>query len=264
MEHGDTSTSRVYVFLAGHGIRAKTVDRSEETCFIAGDFRPIKSNLAAGLVPCDSFRRALLNDRFHEAILFTDCCRTQTARSALMAQPVSDYSGQPIAPHSIAYAAQDDMLAHETAQPPFRGAFSSALMRGLRTHRTGASSDLYAATLKQYVLDNIKDFTDTGQKPNMWFHPDGDGPLIVRGAPAVGGPIPTVRLIDVSALPNGTQLILNGGGNTPLPGIPPFVVAGPTIETPPLAPGLYSIDVNDGSGRYTMFKHPSAEPVDVG
>lgn len=264
MEDGNAETRRVFVFLAGHGIRAKTVDRSEETCFLAGDFRPINNgNLAAGLVPCDSFRRALLNDRFNEAILFTDCCRKQTARSTLMAQPVSDYSGQPTESHSIAYAAQDDMLAHETAQQPVRGAFSSVLMRGLRTHRTGALSELYAAPLKQYVLDNIKDFTDSGQKPNMWFQPDGDGPLIVQGHVA-GAAMPTGRVINVYALPNGTQLILKGGGNMPLLGIPLLVVAGPTIETPPLAPGLYSIEVADGSGRYAMFKHPSAEPVYVG
>ncbi|MGQ0582098.1 MAG: caspase family protein [Reyranella sp.] len=265
MEDGDTETRRVYVFLAGHGIRAKTFDRSEETCFLAGDFRPINSNLAAGLIPCDSFRRALLHNRFNEAILFTDCCRKQTARSALRATPVSDYSDQqPTSPHSIAYAAQDDMPAYETLQPPVRGAFSSALMRGLRNHRIGALSDLYAAPLKQYVLENIKHFTDTDQKPNMWFHPDGDGPLIVRGPPAVAGPISTVRIIDVSALPNGTQLILNDGSDMPIPGIPPLVVVGPTIETPPLARGLYSIQVDDGSGRYTIFRHPSAEPVHVG
>lgn len=264
LEDDDEETRRVYVFLAGHGIRAKTVDRSEETCFLAGDFRPLNSNLAAGLVPCDSFRRALLNDRFNEAILFTDCCRKQTARSALMAQPVSDYSGQPTEAHSIAYAAQDDMLAHETVGPPVRGAFSSALMRGLRTHRTGAASYLYAAPLKQYVLDNIKDFTDSGQKPNMWFHPDGDGPLIVQGPPAIAGAPTEGRLIDVSALPAGTQLILNGGDNTPLPGFAPLVVTGPSLLLPPLPRGLYLIQIADGSGRTKMFQEPSVEDVHVG
>lgn len=264
LDRADKETRRVYVFLAGHGIRAKTVDRSEETCFLAGDFRPAAGNLVAGLVPCDSFRRALLNDRFSEAILFTDCCRKQTARSSLVAQVVSDYSGQPTEPHSIAYAAQDDDLAHETTTTPVRGAFSSALMRGLRTHRASAANELYAAPLKQYVLDNIKDFTDSGQTPTMWFHPDGNGPLIVVGVPAITGLALTSRTIDVSALPHGTQLTLNGGGNTALAGVPPFLVAGPTIETPPLSPGLYSIDINDSSGRYAIFKHPSAEAVRVG
>ena len=264
LEDGDTETRRVYVFLAGHGIRAKTVDRSEETCFLAGDFRPLNTNLAGGLVPCDSFRRALLNSRFDEAILFTDCCRSQTARTALMAQPVSDYSGQPTGPCSIAFAAQDNMLAYETANPPVRGAFSSALMRGLRTHRIGAVGDLHAAPLKQYVVDNIKDFTANGQVPNVWFQPDPDGPLIVSGYPTGVAPLPAGPLVDVSALGNGTQLILKGGDDKPLPGIAPFLVAGPILQMPRLAPGLYLIEIDDGSGRYAMFKHPSLEQVHVG
>ncbi|SMF70889.1 hypothetical protein SAMN02982917_3954 [Azospirillum oryzae] len=264
LEDGDTETRRVYVFLAGHGIRAKTVDRNEETCFLAGDFRPLNSSLAAGLVPCDSFRRALLSGRFDEAILFTDCCRSQTARSTLVAQQVSDYSGQPTEPCSIAFAAQDSMLAYETTNPPVRGAFSSALMRGLRTHRIGAVAALHAAPLRQYVIDNIKDFTTSGQVPNMWFQPDPDGPLIVSGFPAAAAPPPIGPLIDVSALVAGTQLILNGGDNKPLPGMAPFVVAGPTLQMPPLAPGLYLIEIADGTGRYSMFKHPSVEPVHVG
>lgn len=264
VENPDNETWRVYVFLAGHGMRVKTFDRNEETCFLAGDFRAISGNLVAGLVPCDSFRRALLNKRFNEAILFTDCCRNHTARSSLIAQPVSDYSGQPTEPHSIAYAAQEDSLAHETTTAPIRGAFSSTLMRGLRTHRIGAASELYAAPLKQYVLDNIKDFTASGQKPTMWFQPDGDGPLIVSGVPMGPGPLLTTRTIDVSALPAGTQLTLFGGDNTPLAGVKPFVVAGPTLETPPLVAGLYSIAVNDGSGRFAMFRHPNLETVRVG
>lgn len=265
MEDNDDEPRRVYVFLAGHGIRAMTFNRTEETCFVAGDFRPLKKgDLAAGLVPCDSLKRALLYKRFNEAILFTDCCRAQTARLTLTAQPVSDYAGDPIEPHSIAYAAQVGSLAHETTTAPVRGAFSSTLMRGLRSYRTGASSDLYAGSLKQYLLDNIKHFTDTGQKPSMSFLPDGDGPLIVRGAPTHGDPLPVGRIIDVSRLPHGTQLVLHGGDNAPVPGIPPLVVTGPTIETPPLAPGLYSIEVADGSGRYAVFKHPGTEHVHVG
>ena len=264
MEDSDTETRRVYVFLAGHGIRARTFDRNEETCFLAGDFRPLNSDLVAGLLPCDSFRRALLNDRFDEAILFFDCCRSQTARLTLRAQQVSDFGGQPTAPCSIAFAAQDNMLAYETTNQPVRGAFSSALLRGLRTHRIGAAGELHAAPLKQYVIDNIKDFTSNDQVPNMSFQPDPDGPLIVSGLPAVAAPFPAGPLIDVSALDNGTHLVINGGDNKPLPGVAPLVVAGPTLQIPPLAPGLYLIEVADGSRRYAMFKHPTLERVHVG
>jgi hypothetical protein len=263
-EDGDTETRRVYVFLAGHGIRAKTGDRTDETCYLAGDFRPLNSNLAGGLVPCDSFRRALLNGRFDEAIVFTDCCRSQTARLTLQAQQVSDYSGLPTEPFSLAFAAQDNMLAYETATQPVRGAFSSALMRGLRTHRAGAAGELHAAPLRQYVIDNIKDFTASGQVPNMSFQPDPDGPLIVAGGLDPAALPPPGRTVDVTALTAGTQLILKGGDNQPIVGTPQLVVAGPTIELPALPPGLYLLEVADGSGRYAVFKHPSMEAVRVG
>lgn len=263
-EDGDTETRRVYVFLAGHGIRAKTDDRTDETCYLAGDFRPLNSNLAAGLVPCDSFRRALLNGRFDEAIVFTDCCRSQTARLTLQAQQVSDYSGVPTEPYSLAFAAQDNMPAYETTDAPIRGAFSSALMRGLRTHRIGAAAELHAAPLRQYVLDNIKDFTASGQTPNILFAPDPNGPLIVTGGFATLAEPPPGRKIDVSALPIGTRLVLNGGDNKPVAGKGPFVVAGETLDLPSLEPGLYLIETDDGSGRNAMFRHPSLEPVHVG
>lgn len=262
MENDDYETRRVYVFLAGHGIRARTVYRGEETCFLAEDYRLSSGNLVAGLVPCDSLRRALLTDRFDEAILFTDCCRATTSRTGLIAQPVSDLSETPIAPHTIAYAAQDNMLAHETLPPNARGAFSSALMQGLRTHRIGAGNILYAAPLKQYVLDNISNFTKSGQTPSMSFHPDDEfGPLIVQGPPAAGGG--ARRVIDVSALPAGTQLVLHGGNNAPLPGFAPLVVAGPTMQLPSLSRGLYLLRVNDGSGRLTMFQEPGVGVIYV-
>lgn len=263
LENDDQETRRVYVFLAGHGIRALTFGRGQETCFLADDYRVLNGNLVGGLIPCESFRKALIQDRFDEAILFTDCCRSQTTRTGLIAQPVSDYDGDPIAPHSIAYAAQDNMLAHETTPPNVRGAFSSALMRGLRTHRTGANSTLHAAPLKQYVLDNIRDFTNSGQTPSMSFHPnDQDGPLIVQGPPAAGAAVG--RVLDVSALPAGTQLVLHGGDNKPLPGFAPFVVAGQTLQLPPLSRGLYLIQINDGTGRTTIFQEPSGGVIHVG
>ncbi|ATL98526.1 peptidase C14 caspase catalytic subunit p20 [Aeromonas sp. CA23] len=263
LDDGDTEIRRIYVFLAGHGIRAQTFDRNEETCFLAGDFRPLSSNLAAGLVPCESFRKALLHNRFDEAILFTDCCRSETARLTLKAQPVSDYSGDPIATWGMAFAAQDGEPAYETQTPPVRGAFSSALMHGLRTYRPGPGGELHAALLRDFVVTNIKSYTNSGQVPNLLYRPDPDGPLIVTGSQAGGRNHPNGPLVDVSALANGTKLILNGGDNKPVPGMAPFTVTGPTLQLPPLAVGLYLIEIADGSGRYTMFVQPTPENVRV-
>jgi hypothetical protein len=263
LEEGDIETRRIYVFLAGHGIRAQTFERNEETCFLAGDFRPLPSNLAAGLVPCESFRKALLYNRFDEAILFTDCCRSETARLTLKAQPVSDYGGDPIATWGMAFAAQDGEPAYETLTPPVRGAFSSALMHGLRTHRPGPGGQLHAAPLRDFVISNIRSYTNSGQVPNLLYRPDPDGPLIVTGNPAAVMAHPDGPLIDVSALANGTVLILNGGDNKPVPGVAPFTVTGLTLQLPPLAVGLYLIEIADGSGRHTIFVQPSQEIVRV-
>lgn len=259
LEDGDTETRRIYVFLAGHGIRALTFDCNEQTCFLAGDFRPISSNLAAGLVPCESFRKALLDDRFNEAILFTDCCRSQTALLTLKAQPVSDYSSDQIAPWGMAFAAQDGQPAYETQTPPIRGAFSSALMHGLRTHRPGPDGALHAASLRDFVISNIKGYTTSNQVPNLLYRPDPDGPLIVTGNLIH----PDGPLVDVSALKDGTKLVLNGGDNKPIPGIAPFTVRGAKLQLPPLAAGLYLIEIADGSGRHKMFVQPTRENVCV-
>jgi Caspase domain len=262
-EDGDAEIRRVYVFLAGHGVRAKNIERNEETCFLAGDYRPISGNMARGLVPCESLRKALLNNRFDEAILFTDCCRSQTARLTLIAQPVSDYAGDPIADWGIAFAAQDGQPAYETQTAPVRGAFSSALMEGLRTHRTGPANELHAEPLRDYVLANIGTFTTSGQVPNLTFRPDPVGPLIVSGQVAGAAPVPDGPLLDVSALPAGTGLVLNGGDDKPIAGVGPFLVAGLTLQLPPLPASLYLIQVTDGSGRFKMFRQPATETVCV-
>jgi hypothetical protein len=68
--------------------------------------------------------------------------------------------------------------------------------------------------LKQFVIHNIKDFTTSGQVPNMWFQPDPDGPLSVSGFPVAAPPVPAGPLIDVSALAAGTQLILTMAATT--------------------------------------------------
>lgn len=259
----DDAKRRVFVFLAGHGIRARTFDRNEETCFLAGDFAPPRGNLTPGLIPCDSFRRALLHKRFDEAIIFTDCCRSTTARSSLTAQQVSDFDGEPILPWSIAFAAQDGEPAYETVTAPIRGAFSSALMRGLRTHRPGPVGELRAVPLREFVQISIEQFTNSGQTPNLLCRPDPHGPLIVPGHAPNGGAISIGPVLDVSSLAVGTVLILKGGNLQPVPGVAPLTVAEPRLALPPLQVGLYSVEIADGSGRYKIFIQPSQGAVRV-
>jgi hypothetical protein len=267
-EEGDTETRRVYVFFAGHGLRAKEFgDLTEQTCFVAGDFRPIESNVAQGLVGCESLRKALLNDRFNEALLFLDCCRLETSRLAMSVQVLSDYVSDPATiPWGVGNAAQDGYVAYETVSAPVRGVFSKTLMAGLRTCRDGATNALHVKQLEDFVLANIASNTDTGQQPSFRYNPNPPGPVIVTGgaAPAPAQPIlhpgPPVNL---AALPAGTQVILIGADDAPVPGVGPLTAGPAPVPLPPLPAGLYSLQVVGSPGRETLFRQPRTEPVDV-
>ncbi|EZP33662.1 caspase family protein [Pseudomonas sp. RIT288] len=256
----DEEVRRVYVFLAGHGIRARIYGRGQdETCFMAGDFHPKSSELAAGLVPCESFRKALLHERFNEALLFADCCRSEASRLMTQVQPVSDFDGDPIAPWGMAFAAQEGQPAYETCTEPYRGVFTKALMDGLRTHRPGSAGELYAAPLRDFIHSNIKSYTVNDQLPQLSYRPDPHGPLIVTGPAG----LPNGPELNVSTLANGTRLILKGGDNKPVADMPAFVVTGPTLSLPPLPESLYVIEIDDGSGRHRMFVQPTREKIHV-
>ncbi len=261
-EEDDLDTRRVFVFLAGHGIRAKTVADQEETCFVAGDFGVLAGNLASGLLPCDTFRRALLNGRFDEAVVFTDCCRTKVVKTSLVAQSVSDAAGTPLSPWAMGFAANDDKAAYETTSTPVRGAFSSALMQGLRGHRIGEPGELRARHLNEFVQGRISSFTQHEQMPSVLFDPKPDGPVIATGQPT-GTEQQSGPKVDVSQLPHGTKLVLHKGDDLPLPGVGPLVVSGPSLQLPPLARGLYLLIVDDGSGRQVQFRYPNLEPIRV-
>lgn len=268
LENGDDETRRVYVFLAGHGLRARVFGQlAEETCFLAQDFRPNTSNLVPGLIACESLRRSLLNNRFDEAILFLDCCRLQTSRLSLTAQPVCDFNSEPMQPFGLAFAAQDGLPAYETTTAPVRGAFSKTLLEGLRNCREGPASELHTERLRRYVIDNIGANTAMVQVPNFTFKPDPSGPLLVAGPPLVAGggvPLSVGPLVNLAALPVGTQVVLKGGDNLPVPGVAPLVAGPVLVPLPELADGLYSLEVVGDPARYAMFRQPRQEPIDVG
>lgn len=258
---------RAYVFLAGHGLRAKVNGTlTEETCYIAKDFRVDPGgNMAPGLVPCESLRRSLLANRFHEAILFLDCCRLKFSRLSMTAQPLPDVAGEPLEAYGLAFAAQDGGAAYETTSQPVRGAFSKTLVEGLRNCRDGAASELHVERLRRYVLANIGANAPAAQVPNVTFKPDPHGPLIVTGPPAslpAGAATAPGPVINLGNLPAGTEVILLDGHNDPVPGVGPLIAGSAPITLPPLADGLYQLIVS-GTDRYKLFKHPSRTPIDV-
>ncbi len=260
---------RAYVFLAGHGLRAIPYGAlTEETCFLAADFRPMSSNLAAGLVACESLRWSLLNRRFDDAIFFLDCCRLKTSKLTMKAVPLADQAGDKVLPFAMAFAAQDNEPAFETTTEPIRGAFSATLMAGLRSCREGDEPALTTARLREYVITNISTHTTTGQRPNVFFRPDDDhGPVIVKGgiapAPAAAAQLQPGPLAILDALLAGTQVVLKDGQGNPVAGFPLLEAGHGPIALPPLPDGLYSLEVVDDRSRFEMFRHPGKEVVRV-
>lgn len=256
---------RIYVFLAGHGVRAPEVnDNSIQTCFIAGNFQPRSSRYAHGLIGCESFRKSLLNRRFDEVMMFLDCCRVDGILLAGSALPICDQSNyRGHGAWSTGYASRDNTLAYETEEPPIRGAFSKTLLDGLRMHRDSMTSSLNAEQLGRYVVDNIRRHTSREQFPQFVYVPTDSPLVIVEGAVEPVRPFwpgPKVHLDD---LPLGTRVLLKGGPIGFVDGIAPLVAGGEPVDLPPLPDGYYGLEVEDDPDRGAMFKQPRDRVVYV-
>lgn len=260
---GDAGPHRVYVFLAGHGLRTMEVGGNLfQTCFVAHNFRPAASNSADGLVPCTSFRRSLRNERFDEVLLFLDCCRNEFPITSLRALPLCDLANDRDRPQwSVGHATKDSGLAHETTTPPYRGAFTKTLVTGLRTCRDERTGLLTVDRLDLYVRENIQHDTASGQVPYFDFAPP-DAPLVLAtGMPAI--PKQPGPLVDLAALPTGSLVILKDGANRIVPDVDPLVADADAVQLPPLSDGLYSLEPADQPDRATLFKQPRDRHVIV-
>lgn len=249
---------RIYVFLAGHGVRAPEVnDNNIQTCFIAGNFQPHSSRSAHGLIGCESFRKSLLNRRFDEVMMFLDCCRVDGILLASSALPLCDQSNyRGLGSWSTGYASRDNTLAYETEDPPIRGAFSKTLLDGLRTHRDSNTSSLNAEQLARYVVDNIRRHTTRQQFPQFVYIPT-DAPLvIVEGAVDPVWSFHPGPKIHLDELLPGTRVLLEGGPAGFVHGIVPLIAGSDPVELPPLPDGYYALVVEEDPDRRAMFKQP--------
>ena len=78
-------------------------------------------------------------------------------------------------------------------------------------------------------------------------------------APSLG---PRVNVTNAAALPPGTQVILKDGMNTTVP-IPALLAANTPLQLPPLPAGLYSVELAGAPDRFSIFRHPGTEMIDV-
>lgn len=265
-ENGDQARRRIYVFLAGHGLRAAEVgDSNIQTCFVARNFRPRSSHTADGLIGCESFRKSLLNNRFDEVVMFLDCCRVDGTLLARSAIPICDrrnYRGDGI--WSTGYASRDNTLAFETEHPPVRGVFSKTLLEGLRGHRDGSTNSLNAEQLNRYVLDNICFHTHRQQFPQFFYMPTDNPLVLVNGVATVAPKFAPGPAVHLDRLPPGTRVFLRDGRSAFVPGIGPLVAGNGPIQLPPLPDGLYSLEVVDNTDLHATFRQPRDKVVYVG
>jgi len=231
---------------------------------VAGDFHSNSGNTAYGLVPCESLRRALLASGFGEVFMFLDCCRVRDPILSIPAAGVCAVIDEPpLAPWGVGNAAEDGKEAFEIPGPPARGAFSVALLEGLRTHRDPASNALSIGLLKEYVSGRIQT-RSRGQSPAFLYNPAAEpGPVIVTGGVAAPPPRPDL-VLDLSALPAGLHLRLLGDGLQVVPDHDDFLSGPDPFVIPGLPPGLYQVERHDGLAEYDPFKHPRGEARRVG
>ena len=258
--------NRIYVFLAGHGLRTTEVNGNfVQTCFIGGDFRPVDSMHADGLIPCTSFRRSLRNDRFDEVLLFVDCCRNKFVLSSLQALPICDLSNdQELLEWSIAHAATDQEIAYETPKPPHRGAFSQTLLRGLRTHRDPRTNSLTVEQLKSFVIEHIGEISQQPQTPDFDYKPPNRPLVLVTGAAPAVPALASGPLVHSKKLPLGTPIVLKDGTLRPVAGIAPLLAGPKPARLPALPDGLYSLEPQGVAVPAVLFEHPKQGEVDVG
>jgi hypothetical protein len=259
---GDTEVRRCYVFFAGHGVQSNVTGSAADTqtCFLLGDFRPLAQTVM-GLIPCEDFKRALLNSGFDEVFMFLDCCRISLTKLNMPA-PVIGSANTRVLPSptwGVGSAAQKDKPAFETVGPPVRGAFSQTLLQGLRSVRDPQTQELSLESLKLFVRDNLPAAcAPNEQRASFTGNPDEPLPSVVTGPP-----IPTPEFVadirvDFGTLPAGTPVQLVDDKGAPV-GAP--LIAGPGGATiPAVAGGFYSLDV--AVPRISKaFRHPGPAGV---
>jgi Caspase domain len=262
---GKGGSHRIYVFLAGHGVHTNEVSSLDgQTCFLAGDFHSISGNVAHGLVPCDSFRRSLLAGGFGEVFMFLDCCRVQ---DPVITMPAAVICAGPLgpakSPWGVGNAAEAGKEALEVPGPPARGAFTAALVQGLRAHRDPGTNALPIASLEAFVTERIETRAN-GQSPAFEYNPrTKPGPVLraaFHPAPAAN---PTL-VLDLSSLPPGIRLRLLGGGLVPVAGFEDFVAGSAPVDVLNMPPGFYQVERLDGGAEIPPFRHPKPGPIRVG
>lgn len=155
---GAWADTRLYVFLAGHGIAP-----------FGGDAALLMANAAIDLLGNHIAVRPYLSwyesaSPFHEIVFFADCCRTRFGGVTAFGPPFTDTTEAPDKVEAfVGYASALGDPAyeqHEVDPDQSRGHFTTALLEGLRgagggtvTSAGQVTSDSLADYVRRHVLD---------------------------------------------------------------------------------------------------------------
>ena len=215
-----------------------------------------------GLIACEDLMRALLGCGFDEVFLFLDCCRLKLNTVNMPPPTISSANSfQPPAPVcGVCSAAQMNKAAFETATSPIRGAFSKALLQGLRTVR-GPAQALTIEKLGKYVRGAIKFYTNEEQKPSFRPRPDDLSLALLRGppipvdmwGPPLVGQIFANIVIDFGDLPSEAVARLVDHNGDALGA--PFLVESRRLSLAAPIGRFYALDISEPR-RSEAFEHP--------
>jgi len=268
---GTWKESRLYLFVAGHGIAPKARDAA--LLAANADKRHINEHISAESL-LEYFSRV---QHFRELVIFADCCRTRTDRATQSAAPWTDDDIRRGNVRKFFAVGADFMNKsyEEIEGPPEerRGYFTRALLDGLRggAEKT-ARGQIGSTALKTYIEGHMQrnsekrflkplqpDFIDEGRGGDVLFGP----PLSVATARAAAAEaprrypvqlkidMPELAAVEIVGPENTAAIRSNGTFHCELPvGIYEAV---PVTGTPPSRqPRNWFFKVTEGANEYAF------------
>jgi hypothetical protein len=148
---GQYAGRRFYLYVAGHG----WASRRNEAALVTAEATP---EAPLNVLATDWMEWLWYADRFRELVLWVDACATRTSIDVLhrCALP-QEFAQNPSGRRFDAFAATFNLKSVENQMPDgnWHGAFTYALLQGLRGAATG---DVTSASLRDYLLNNMKSF----------------------------------------------------------------------------------------------------------
>jgi Caspase domain len=176
---GGWERSRLYIFVAGHGIKP----RGGGGALLMADATPEILGYHVDMRKYINWFRQ--NAPFKEVLAFADCCRTRGDCSYAYGPPFTNRRSSRKATAVLGYAAAPGQPAHARpstdASQHSRGLFTDALLKALRGAAADPHGDVTLASIENYV-DNCLAVTATapGGRQRVDFVPTDNSCVVIR------------------------------------------------------------------------------------